>query len=606
MRIHPAHLPHFLTPSRRHFSLLAFIGILSANFSFLSPLAHATLFADISGVVHDVQHHSLASAQVELTASHSAFHVSAQTGPDGSFRFPAVPFGEYTLIVRHPDFETVSEAITVASGTSPVLHIALPIATVAETANVTGAQSAADSGSVTPTVLLSQGTIQNTPGAARGDSLAMITDYVPGAYITHDMLHMRGGHQVSWLLDGVQIPNTNIASNLGPQVDPRDIQYLQIDRGSYSADLGDRTYGIFDVNPKSGFERNREGELIATAGSALETDNHLSFGDHPPRAAYYLSVDGNRSDYGLSPPIEQAVHNAEDGYGSFGSFILNKDAKDQFRLLTQLRTDFFQIPHDPDSNDYENQLYDSSGLRDSQHETDGVAAFTWGHSFNTSTVLNISPFFHYNSANYTPNLNDTPTATTSDRASSYAGVQAGLTGDIARNHLQAGLYAWGQHDSDLFAVSFNDVTAENFRESDSATGGLVEEYVSDSYKPTSFLTLTAGLRQSYFSGSGFTETATYPRFGAGVEVPRLHWVFRAFYGHFYQPPPLVTVSGSLLAYANSGGTGSLRWVGNAMKNISSAYKFPTKAGFLMPTPSKPRPRTSSTTPTSVNPAFTFP
>jgi len=30
----------------------------------------------------------------------------------------------------------------------------------------------------------------------------MITDYVPGAYVTHDMLHMRGGHQVDWLIDG--------------------------------------------------------------------------------------------------------------------------------------------------------------------------------------------------------------------------------------------------------------------------------------------------------------------------------------------------------------------------------------------------------------------
>ncbi len=29
--------------------------------------------------------------------------------------------------------------------------------------------------------------------------------------MTHDMLHMRGGHQVAWLIDGVEIPNTNIA-----------------------------------------------------------------------------------------------------------------------------------------------------------------------------------------------------------------------------------------------------------------------------------------------------------------------------------------------------------------------------------------------------------
>ncbi len=542
--------------------------------------AHATLFSDVSGVVHDLQHHPLPAAQVELKAKGSAFAVRAETGPDGGFRFAAVPFGEYTLTVGHGGFGTVSQAVTVVSDTSPVLHIALPVAAVEQSVTVTADAQTANVGSVTPTVLLGQSAIENTPGADRSDSLAMITDYVPGAYITHDMLHMRGGHQVSWLLDGVEIPNTNIASNLGPQIDPRDIQYLQVDRGSYNADLGDRTYGVFDVNPKSGFERDREGELIATAGSALETDEQISFGDHSQRGAYYVSLNGNRSDYGLSPPVEQALHDAENGYGGFGSFTFNRDAKNQFRLLTQLRTDFFQIPYDPYANDYENQLYDSSGLRDAQHETDGVVAFTWGHSFNPGTVLQVSPFYHYNSANYEPNPNDAPAATTSDRASNYAGVQASVTGDIARNHLEAGFYAWGQHDSDLFAVNFNDGSATNFSEADNAAGGLIEEYVSDNYKPTTYLTLTAGLRESYFSGSGFTETATYPRVGAALQIPKLHWVFRAFYGHFYQPPPLVTIAGPVLSYAQSSNTGFAPLHGERDEEHQFGVQIPFKGWLL--------------------------
>ncbi len=529
--------------------------LLIAALTVFVPSARASLFADVSGVVHDLQHHPLPGARVELHARDSALTLTALTAPDGSFHFTAVPFGEYVLSVRHTGFDTSTEPVTLTAGASPVLHVALSLATVKQSVTVTANADAAVAGSVTPTTLLSQHAIENTPGADRSDSLAMITDYVPGAYITHDMLHLRGGHQVSWLLDGVEIPNTNIASNLGPQIDPRDIQYLQVDRGSYNADLGDRTYGVFDVNPKSGFERDREGELIATAGSALETDEQISFGDHSQRGAYYVSLNGNRSDYGLAPPIERAFHGAENGYGGFGSFTFNKDAKDQLRLLTQLRSDFFQIPYDPDPSDYENQLYNSSGLRDAQHETDGVVAFTWGHSFTPDTVLQLSPFFHYNSADYQPNPNDTPTATTSDRASNYAGVQASAAGDIAHNHLQAGFYAWGQHDSDLFAVTFNDASAPNFSEADHAAGGLVEEYVSDNYKPTSFLTLTAGLRASYFSGSGFTETANDPRLGIALQLPKLHWVFRAFYGHFYQPPPLVTVAGPVLTYAQGNNTG---------------------------------------------------
>lgn len=534
----------------RCLSFVCFLWLLSST----SAHARASLFAEVTALVHDTQHHPLPDATVQLQAHGSALTMSGKTDASGAIHIAAVPFGEYTLTVQRAGFSVQKETVAVTSGSSPILHVALTVEAAAETVEVTANAVAAAASSVTPTTMLSQHAIDTTPGADRANSLAMITDYVPGAYMTHDMLHIRGGHQVSWLLDGVQIPNTNIASNVGAQIDPRDIQYLQVDRGSYGAELGDRTYGVFDVNPKSGFERTREGELRVVAGSALSTDNQVSLGDHSQRAAYYVSLNGNRSDYGLAAPIEHAVHNAESGYGGFGSFTFNRNAQDQLRLLTQLKTDFFQVPYDPDAGTYDNQLFSSSGLRDAQHETDGVAAFTWTHSYSHQGVVTLSPFYHYNSAAYEPGAGDTPVGTTADRASNYGGVQASLGGEVARNHPEAGLYAWGQHDTDLFGAEFADASFNNFATAGSASGGLVEEYISDDYKPIPYLTLSAGVRESWFSGLGLSETATSPRVGVAVRVPRLNWVFRAFYGHFYQPPPLLTVAGPLIGYAEQNDT----------------------------------------------------
>ena len=81
--------------------------------------------------------------------------------------------------------------------------------------------------------------------------------------MVHDQLHIRGGHQTSWLVDGVPVPNTNIASNIGPQFDPKDIDYLEVSRGSYGAEFGDRTYGVFNIAPRTGFERDRPGKSLA-------------------------------------------------------------------------------------------------------------------------------------------------------------------------------------------------------------------------------------------------------------------------------------------------------------------------------------------------------
>ncbi len=540
---------------------------------------YGSVFGRVQGVVHDAQHRPVAGVEITLRALHSDFLVTARTDANGAFQFSAVTLGEYSVTAAQGGFEDVRETFTLASDTSPVLHLQLRVATVKQSVTTSTELGRANVNSVTPTTLVDRRQIERTPGADRTSSLAMITDFVPGAYITHDMLHMRGGHQVSWLIDGVEIPNTNIASNLGAQIDPKDIDYLEVQRGSYTADVGDRTYGAFNVVPKSGFDGTREGEAVLSLGSFFETNDQVSVGSHTERFAYYASLNGNRSDYGLSPPTGVTVHDAANGYGGLGSLIYNRTPKDQLRLVTQLRTDFFEIPYDPDSGSVENQEYDSSGLRDAQHETDGLVAFTWAHSFSPSTLLQVSPFYHYNSADYEPKATDTPVATTSDRASHYAGLQASVTGEVARNSLQAGVYSFGQHDSDTFGSVFNDGSFANFSIGDAAAGGVVEEFVSDNYKAAPWLTLIAGLRGAQFRGP-VNENAADPRFGVAVEVPKLHWVFRAFYGRFYQPPPLLTASGPIVNYANSQNTAFAPLYGERDEEHQFGVQIPWKGWLL--------------------------
>ncbi len=289
--------------------------------------AHATIFGQVHGVVHDPQHRPVAGAKVEVKSANSAFAKTAATGQDGAFSIASLPLGDYYVTVSEAGFSAARQRLTLASDTSPVLHFELEIGTLEQTVAVVDDGPTANVNTATPTTLIGRLEIAETPGADRTNSMAMITDYVPGAYMTHDMLHMRGGHQVSWLLDGVQIPNTNIASNLGAQIDPKDIDYVEVQRGSYTADVGDRTYGVFNVVPRTGFERNREAELVVTAGNFLQTNDQLNFGDHTQKFAYYASLSGNRSDYGLAPPVGQVHHDAANGYGGVRFVDLQQHAE---------------------------------------------------------------------------------------------------------------------------------------------------------------------------------------------------------------------------------------------------------------------------------------
>jgi outer membrane cobalamin receptor len=524
---------------------------------------HATIFGKIQGVVHDPQHRPIAAASVVLKSSTSAWSQTTQTDQDGGFSFSAVPIGDYVVTVSQSGFESSEQTVTVTSGTAPVLHFQLKVASVNQTTVVSAQAETASVQSVTPTTLVSRNDIAQTPGADRTNSLQMITDYVPGSYFTHDQLHIRGGHQVSWLIDGVPIPNTNIASNLGPQIDPKDIDYLEVQRGSYDAGYGDRTYGVFNVVPRSGFERNNEAELVTSFGNWFQTNDQLNFGGHTERFAYYGSINGNRSNLGLQTPIGQVFHDAENGYGGFGTFIYNLDPKDQFRLVTSLRADYYQVPFDPNSNS--SSPFDSHGLRDHQHENDGYVAFSWVRTINPNMLLTVSPFYHHNTANYGSDPNDTPSAATDNRTSDYAGLQSTFSVNVARNNIQMGIYGFGQQDNEFFHLIFNDSSGNApISESDNGSGGQIAEFIDDKFQPTSWLTLIAGIRPTHFIGASpphspngmfrqVVEDTINPRFGVSLRVPRLNWVFRAFYGHYYQAPPLTTLSGPLLENIQSSG-----------------------------------------------------
>jgi outer membrane cobalamin receptor len=507
------------------------------SFLLLAGAALATVFGTVRGIVHDPQHRPVSDIQVVLKARASEFTLTARTDDAGQFHFDAVPLGEYTVAVSDANFMAEQQSVAVLSGTAPILHFELRLPTQNQTVVVSA--DAAQTETVTPTTLVDRLQIQETPGAVRANSLAMITDYVPGAYFTHDQLHVRGGHQVSWLIDGVSIPNTNIASNLGPQIDPKDIDTLETQRGSYSADYGDRTYGVFNVAPRTGFERNNEAELVLSAGNFYQTDDQLNFGGHTNRFAYYGSVSGNRTNLGLQTPTSAVQHDAANGFGGFTSLIFNLDPQNQLRLIAQARRDFYQVPIDPGDA--------TTFLRDANRENDSFAAFSWVRTFGPGLVLTVSPFFHYNSANYRSNPNDMPSAAAQDRSSKYEGGQAGISWIKGRNNARAGLYSFAQQDDQFFHVIYNDMSGTVIPAlAQNPNGSLIAAFIEDQFKPASWLTLNAGLRQTHFSGA-LTENATSPRVGVSVRIPKLNWVFRGFYGHFYQAPPLGTLSGPALA-----------------------------------------------------------
>jgi outer membrane receptor protein involved in Fe transport len=519
--------------------------LLSIFFVLLPAQLFASVVGTVKAIVHDPQHRPVQGAQVEVRSRTSSFKVSGITNEDGIATILSVPVGEYDVQITSSGFATVEQATIVSSDNVQELHFALALAQHQETVEVSGAPELINPTSSTPQTLVSRSEIAQTPGADRTNSMSMITDYVPGAAMVHDQLHVRGGHQVTWAIDGVPVPNTNIATNVGPQFDPKNIDYMEVQRGSFSAESGDRTYGVFNVVTRSGFERSRQGELVTSYGSENTTDNQLSFGDHTDRSAYYFSINGNRTDHGLETPTTDNLHNQAAGGGAFTSLIFNATPKDQLRFVGSARADFFQVPNDPGQQ--------AAGIRDREREQDIFGNLSWIHTFGPGVIFTLAPSYHFNRAAF-EGLGDADErlVTQDNRASSYLGGQAQVSIVQGRHNASVGFYGFAQHDNTLFGLTgTNDngdtVNAQPPRQK--VSGNLEAIWVQDQYKASSWLSLNAGVRITRFSGL-VTETAGSPRLGIAIQIPHLHWVLRGAYSGYYQAPPLDTISTDVLNAAS--------------------------------------------------------
>lgn len=538
---------------------------------FFAATSKASVLGDVRGVVRDPQQHLIKDARITLRSRSSELTMTGVTDDAGEFFFRTVPIGEYLVTVEARGFRNVEQPVIVLSGSAPILQFNLDIAPLSQSIDVVARPELVGSDSPTPTTLVSRAEIEKTPGAARSNSLAMITNYTPGAYVTHDQLHIRGGHQVTWLVDGVPVANTNIASNVGPQFDPKDIDYLETQRGSYSAEYGDRTYAVFNIVPRTGFERSREGELVLSYGRFHQTNDQINFGSHTDRFAYYTSVNGNFSEFGLATPTAKVLHDEAHGFGGFASLIYNATVRDQLRLVAALRADRYQVPNDVDAQ--------AAGIRDDEREKDAFVNFSWVRTLTPDLLLTVSPFYHFNRADFTGGPGDTPVIPEEQRSSQYAGAQIVFSALTRRHSAKAGVYAFFQRDDAFFRLEATDGSGLNVQQRERPAGNLEALFLEDQYKAASWLTLTGGVRFTHFSGAG-SENAASPRVGAAIRMPHLNWTLHGFYGRYYQAPPLSTVSGPLVELAVNQGFGFLPLHGERDEEYQFGLTVPIKGWVI--------------------------
>jgi len=512
-------------------------------FFLLLGLAPSILYAQVFGTVRvtarDSQNLALPGAAVTIKATTSTWSQTTTTNQSGETVFPAVPIGQYLVSIHLEGFESPQRQIVVLSNSVTPVVFLLAIAGVTQSVDVAAAVQTINPESSKTETLVSRAEILREPDADRAGSLAMITNNAPGAFVMHDHLHSRGGHGVTWEIDGVPVPNSNLAA-VGSQFDPKDVDSLEVSRGGLGANYGDRSYGVFNVVPRSGFEGQRFADLTAAYGSYQLGNVHVGFGDHTDnqKFAYFASVSGNRTDRGLERVDVPVLHDRSHSFSGFTSMIYNSSARDQVRFVAAARTDRYQVPNIV--------AQEAIGIDDREVATDTFTNVTWVHTSESGALLTVSPYYHFNRGQYIGGVND-PLVTNDDRGSNYIGGYVSWAVTKGAHTVRLGTDSFAERDNTLFGLQANDATHLALSERQLLWANVVSVFAEDTFRITPWLTLNDGLRFERFAGT-LTEHSVSPRLGAALTIPHVG-VLRGSYARYYQHPQTSTIFGPVLQFA---------------------------------------------------------
>ncbi len=250
------------------FFALAIFAVLSLFFV-TATMAQTTTTGNVEGTVTDVNGAVVPNAALTLSGPNLLRAQTTTSGPDGTYRFQSVPPGRYTLEVaaaagfaayRQENIEvnlgraTSADVQVRPAGATETVDV-VASAEIDQTTNTTGSNVSTEFFSNIPTSRTVQGLYTIAPTVTRsGLRDASGRDRDPSVAGS-------SGPENSYILDGVNTTDPAFGGG-GANLPFEFVQEVEIKTGSYGADQGLSTGGVFNVITKSGTNEFR-GEVFA-------------------------------------------------------------------------------------------------------------------------------------------------------------------------------------------------------------------------------------------------------------------------------------------------------------------------------------------------------
>ncbi len=221
-----------------------------------AALALAQTTGGIDGAVTDIVGFPIPGATVEVASPSLQGVRTAVTGPEGFYRIPFAPPGEYRVTASLAGWRAVQKTATVRLGAIATVNLVLEQAAT-EQVVVSGQAPLIDRTSTTAGTNYTSQNIRQLPLDRNYASIALAnpgtgTDfgYTDGRYLPLTIYGATSSEN-QWMIDGVNTTDVRYGTQ-GKAMTSEFVQELEVKTGGYSAEYGRATGGVINVVTKSG------------------------------------------------------------------------------------------------------------------------------------------------------------------------------------------------------------------------------------------------------------------------------------------------------------------------------------------------------------------
>ncbi len=403
--------------------LLALCAIVAVLFLAAPSKLKAQENGMIEGTVTDPSKAAVPGAKVRIENPVSQHVQEVQTGTDGRFQIPNVPFNPYHLTATASGFENLTQDVDVRSTVPITLDLNLKLGAAAT--NITVTENAADLVEVTPTehTDVDRALFEKLPLESQSSSVSsLITLASPGVVAdSNGLFHGLGDHaENSFVVDGQPITDqqSKVFSN---QIPADSIQSLEVIQGAPPAEYGDKTSVVAVVTTRSGLGQNQaHGSINASYGSFGSTTEGFDVAYGGKNWGNFISISGLNTSRFLDPPEFAALHDKGNEENAFDRLDFKLSDQDSIQLNLQYTRSWFQNP-----NTWDQQLQTCTALsalcdptgtvvlnpitgnplgptdQRSQLKTFDIAP-SWNHVMGSDAVFTLGGWVRRDQVNYYP------------------------------------------------------------------------------------------------------------------------------------------------------------------------------------------------------------